>query len=72
MQGYILVGELSDEIGTDRSNLLKKLKRLKVPTVMAPAMTSTGPQMCRWVPDAYARKLRDFYMEAERNTRRKT
>ena len=64
---HVAVGELADQIGIDRSNLHRKIKRAAVPTVKVPRITDGGLQQVSAVPMSYARSLIALYDEARRN-----
>ncbi len=68
MTNYVRLGDLAQELGIHRSNLLKKCKREMVKTILAPSMCGTGPQVVRWVPKEYAERLRAYYAQAVANT----
>lgn len=69
MTDYVRLGDLCQELGIHRSNLLKKCKRERVKTILAPSMCGSGPQIVRWVPKEYADQLRAYYAQATANTR---
>lgn len=62
------VVDLAEELGIDRGNLLKRLKRDGVPITKIPRMTNTGPQLCSTVADEDAVQIIQYYQVARQNT----
>lgn len=61
------VMDLAEQLGLDRSGLLRRLKRLGVKIAKVPRMTVTGPQLCSVIDDDDAVKLLAYYEAAEHN-----
>lgn len=62
---HVTLRELAERLGINRANLLKKLQREKVRTILSPVMTRSGPQLARWIPADYGDKLVTYYERAK-------
>ena len=70
MNDFIVLRDLADKLGIDRGNLLKRIKKAGVKTVLAPVLTRAGPQIARWIPAYYALELVKKYEEAKANSKK--
>lgn len=62
------VVDLAQELGVDRGNLLKRLRRDGVVITTIPRMTNTGSQLCNTVADEDAVQIIQYYQAARQNT----